>query len=42
MEQLEAWFKIQTGGRELATVSIADLEKVVEDMVRRFIRTRQR
>jgi hypothetical protein len=42
MEQLEAWFKMQTGGRELATVSVSDLEKYVEDMVRRFIRTRPR
>lgn len=40
MEQLEAWFKMQTGGRELATVSLADLEKFVEDMVHRFIATR--
>ena len=39
MAALEAWFKMQTGGRELVTASVAELEKFVEDMVRRFIRT---
>jgi Skp family chaperone for outer membrane proteins len=42
MEHLEVWFKMQTGGRELATASLADLEIFVEDMVRSFIRTKQR
>jgi hypothetical protein len=39
MAQLEAWFKLQTGGRELVTASVAELKTYVEEMVRRFIST---
>jgi hypothetical protein len=39
--ELEAWFQLKTGGRQILGTSIEELEKFVVSMVRRFIKTYQ-
>jgi len=39
LDQLQAWFELKTGGRDLLSTSIEEVETFVEDMVRRFVST---